>query len=81
MSYVDSGPDSRDKIGCFLLGIGIFVVVAILAIIAILGDCAPEVDRATCESDGLAKFLMFPGSAILGLILIAFYVRWMVNKK
>ena len=66
-------------IGCFVFGlIGCFVVVFLLFGAAI-GDCAPRVDGTGCENDGLIKFLMFPGSLVV-LIIIGIFAAWRVTK-
>jgi hypothetical protein len=42
---------------------------------AALGDCAEGPDGLGCENDGVIKFLMFPGSLILVIVIGIFLAR------
>ncbi|KPH59366.1 hypothetical protein ADT71_23625 [Novosphingobium sp. ST904] len=45
---------------------------------AAMGDCGRP-GSAECKNDGLIKFLMFPGSLIV-LILVGLFAAWRMTK-
>lgn len=66
-------------VGCFVFGLVGAFVSAIFLVGAAMGDCAPAEDGMACENDALIRFLMFPGSLIL-LIVIGIFAAWRVTK-
>ena len=55
--------------GCFALGLIGCAIVAFMLVGAAMGDCAPSYDGTGCEHAGLIRFLMFPGSLILFVVI------------
>jgi hypothetical protein len=68
-------------VGCFLLGLIGCLFVAFLLVGAALGDCAPNADGTGCESNGLTRFLMFPGSLIMLIAIGIFAVRRVMKDR
>ena len=63
------------------VGLIIAVLVVFFAIAAAMGDCAPNPDGTGCENDGLMRFLMFPGSLVIGSIILFFLFRWTTRSQ
>jgi hypothetical protein len=80
MSYSDQpGYGSPKMIGCALIGLAGCFVPAMLLVGAAMGHCATDADGTGCENDGLIKFLMFPGSLIV-LVMIGLFAAWRVTR-
>ncbi len=82
MSFSDrptlTGPQ---KFGCFIVAAVGIVVTFMGLILAALGHCAPEADGTGCESDGIIKFIAFPGTAIFFLVLGAQMIWFFMRDK
>jgi len=63
------------KAGCILYCIIATLFVLLMLVGAALGDCAEGPDGLGCENDGVIKFLMFPGSLILVIVIGIFLAR------
>ncbi|MPS69616.1 hypothetical protein ACLIMP_12495 [Novosphingobium aerophilum] len=78
MSFSDSGTSLKQHLGCIGGGLlGSAFVVTLLGGAA-MGDCGRP-GSAECKNDGLIKFLMFPGSLIV-LILVGLFAAWRMTK-
>jgi hypothetical protein len=56
-------------------------IVVFLWIGAAIGQCAQNEDGTGCEYYGLLRFLMFPGSAIVGMFLMIVVIYRMQKGK
>ena len=68
-------------IGCSLTGLIGGIVVTFMFFIAAMGDCVKNDDGTGCEHDGLIRFLTFPGSLILLIVIGIFAARHVAKDK
>jgi hypothetical protein len=69
------------KVGCIIYCIVATLFVVLMVLGAALGDCPRNDDGTGCENDALIKFLMFPGSLILVIVIGIFLARWAVRNE
>jgi hypothetical protein len=78
VSYSDGSRDLRRQIGCIALGHFGSAFVVMMGFGAALGSGSPP-GTPEHEHEELNRFLMFPGSLII-LILIGIFAAWHVTK-
>ena len=82
MSFSDRPTVSPLKqVGCILYCAIATLLVLLMLVGAAMGNCAEGPDGAGCENEGVIKFLMFPGSLILVIVVGIFLARWAVRNE
>ena len=71
----------RKRAGCILYSTVATIFVLLMLLGAAMGDCADGPGGAGCENDGVSRFLMFPGSLILVIVIGIFLARWAVRSE
>ena len=69
------------KFGCALVSLIGFAVSFLGLAMAALGHCAPAPDGTGCENDGFFKFLFFPGTAIVSLMIGISMIMYFMRDK
>jgi hypothetical protein len=69
------------KLGCILYCVVATLFVLLMLPGAAMGDCADGPNGAGCENDGFIRFLMFPGSLILVIVVGIFLARWAMRNE
>ena len=69
-------------VGCVLYCVVATLFVFFLLMGAAMGDCADGPNGEGCPKyDGLIRFLMFPGSLVLVIVIGIFLARWAMRDE
>jgi hypothetical protein len=72
----------RRPFGCMAYCIFATLLVVYMLLGAAMGDCADGPNGEGCSKyDGLIRFLMFPGSLILVIVIGIFLARWAMRNE
>jgi hypothetical protein len=73
--------DQTRMLGCIAFGVLALVLVCVAFFLAAMGDCPINNDGTGCENDGIKRFLLFPGSAVIALPSVFLVARWAMRNE